>query len=117
MLDFADHLELMPGPVKTVGGPTVGGLRGCFRQIENAGAQRPISLIPFRPGFLSHLRSFNGYDGPEILPFSTRPICLIGADAGQPLEVGVQEIPEIRADILEESGSRFAIERLGLKHA
>src|SRR5205814_4120068 len=28
-------------------------------------------------------RSFNGYDGPEILPSSTRPICLIGADAGQ----------------------------------
>ena len=26
-----------------------------------------------RPGFLSHLRSFNGYDGPEILPSSTRP--------------------------------------------
>src|SRR5213075_1725366 len=36
-----------------------------------------------RPGFLPHLRSFNGYDGPEILPSSTRPICLIGADAGQ----------------------------------
>ena len=39
---------------------------------------------PFRPGFLSHLRSFNGYDGPEILPSSTRHFCLIGADAGQP---------------------------------
>jgi hypothetical protein len=36
-----------------------------------------------RPGFLSHLRSFNGYDGPEILPSSTRPFCLIGADAEQ----------------------------------
>src|SRR5439155_26913726 len=36
-----------------------------------------------RPGFLSHLRSFNGYDGPEILPSSTQPICLMGADAGQ----------------------------------
>src|SRR5713226_257490 len=24
-----------------------------------------------RPGFLSHLRSFNGYDGPEFLPSST----------------------------------------------
>src|SRR6516165_8727130 len=35
-----------------------------------------------RPGFLSHLRSFNGYDGPEILPSSTRHFCLIGADAG-----------------------------------
>src|SRR5436190_8362201 len=35
-----------------------------------------------RPGFLPHLRSFNGYDGPEILPSSTQPICLIGADAG-----------------------------------
>src|SRR5438067_9482734 len=35
-----------------------------------------------RPGFLSHLRSFNGYDGPEILPSSTRLFCLIGADAG-----------------------------------
>jgi hypothetical protein len=35
-----------------------------------------------RPGFLSHLRSFNGYDGPEILPSSTHPICLISADAG-----------------------------------
>src|SRR5206468_10369694 len=36
-----------------------------------------------RPGFLSHLRSFNGYDGPEILPSSTHPFCLSGADAGQ----------------------------------
>src|SRR6202035_2564454 len=35
-----------------------------------------------RPGFLSHLRSFKGYDEPEILPSSTRRICLIGADAG-----------------------------------
>src|SRR5262252_1927012 len=35
-----------------------------------------------RPGFLSHLRSFNGYDGPKILPSSTRPFCLISADAG-----------------------------------
>src|SRR5437763_10885638 len=35
-----------------------------------------------RPGFLSHLRSFNGYDGPEILPSSTHPFCLSGADAG-----------------------------------
>src|SRR5215471_9063172 len=26
-----------------------------------------------RPGFLSHLRSFNGYDGPEILPSSNPP--------------------------------------------
>src|ERR1700724_2049511 len=36
-----------------------------------------------RPGFLSHLRSLKGYDEPEILPSSTRPICLIGADAGR----------------------------------
>src|SRR4029077_3582798 len=36
-----------------------------------------------RPGFLSHLRSLQGYDEPEILPSSTRRICLIGADAGQ----------------------------------
>src|ERR1700688_5048799 len=36
-----------------------------------------------RPGFLSHLRSLKSYDEPEILPSSTRPICLIGADAGQ----------------------------------
>src|SRR5580704_10094719 len=35
-----------------------------------------------RPGFLSHLRSFKGYDEPEILPYSTRRNCLIGADAG-----------------------------------
>src|SRR5439155_8459206 len=41
----------------------------------------PYRFLP-RPGFLSHLRSFNGYDGPEILPSSTRPFCLIGA-AGQ----------------------------------
>ena len=38
----------------------------------------------FRPGFLSHLRSLNGYDGPQIPPSSTCQICLIGADAGQP---------------------------------
>jgi hypothetical protein len=25
-----------------------------------------------RPGFLSHLRSFEGYDEPKILPSSTR---------------------------------------------
>src|SRR5712671_6720159 len=36
-----------------------------------------------RPRFLSHLRSLKGYDEPEILPSSTRPICLIGADGGQ----------------------------------
>src|SRR6202030_2221534 len=41
-----------------------------------------LSRFLHRPGFLSHLRSFNGYDGPEILPSSTRPFCLIGADAG-----------------------------------
>jgi hypothetical protein len=40
-----------------------------------------------RPGFLSHLRSFNGYDGPEFLPSSTRTFCLTGADAGQALGV------------------------------
>jgi hypothetical protein len=39
-----------------------------------------------RPGFLSHLRSFNGYDGQEILPSSTCHFCLIGADAGQPAQ-------------------------------
>ena len=37
---------------------------------------------PFRPGFLSHLRSFNGYDGPEITSSLTRHSCFIGADAG-----------------------------------
>src|SRR5580700_5596571 len=36
-----------------------------------------------RPGFLSHLRSLKGYDEPEILPSSTRQICLMGADVGQ----------------------------------
>src|SRR3981081_3779252 len=36
-----------------------------------------------RPGFLSHLRSLKGYDEPEIIPSSTRPICLMGADVGQ----------------------------------
>jgi hypothetical protein len=29
-----------------------------------------------------NLRSFNAYDGPKILPSSTRLFCLIGADAG-----------------------------------
>jgi hypothetical protein len=31
-----------------------------------------VGRSPFlhRPGFLSHLRSFNGYDGPEILSVS-----------------------------------------------
>src|SRR5580693_6972167 len=38
-----------------------------------------------RPGFLSHLRSLKGYDEPEILPYSTRRNCLIGADAGHML--------------------------------
>jgi hypothetical protein len=33
------------------------------------------------------LRSFNGYDGPEILPISTCPFCLIGADAEQTLSI------------------------------
>src|SRR5262249_45934062 len=41
-----------------------------------------LGRLLHRPGFLSHLRSFNGYDGPEILPSSTSPFCLIGADAG-----------------------------------
>jgi molecular chaperone DnaK len=41
-----------------------------------------LSRFLHRPGFLSHLRSFNGYGGPEILPSSTRPLCLICADAG-----------------------------------
>src|SRR5215831_6200376 len=45
-----------------------------------------LSRFLHRPGFLSHLRSFNGYDGPEILPSSTRPFCLISADAGQPAQ-------------------------------
>src|SRR5262249_47147920 len=34
-------------------------------------------------GFLSHLRSLEGYDEPEILPSSTHPICLMSADGGQ----------------------------------
>jgi hypothetical protein len=37
----------------------------------------------YRPGSLSHLRSFNGYDGPEILPSSTALFCLIATDVGQ----------------------------------
>src|SRR6516162_5818400 len=52
-----------------------------------------LSRFLHRPGFLCHLRSFNGYDGPEILPSSTHPICLIGADAGhgpQGLEFSVR---------------------------
>src|SRR6185436_15534930 len=56
-----------------------------------------------RPGSLSHLRSFNGYDGPEILPSSTRPFCLTGADAGH---VGLS--PESKA------AKQF---RLGLRDA
>src|SRR5262245_39625462 len=36
----------------------------------------------FRVGFLSHLRSPEGYDEPEILPSSSRQICLTRADAG-----------------------------------
>src|SRR5262245_62407551 len=35
-------------------------------------------------GFLSHLRSLEGYDEPEILPSSTHPICLMSADGGHP---------------------------------
>src|SRR6185436_10537076 len=51
-----------------------------------------------RPGSLSHLRSFNGYDGPEILPSSTRPFCLTGADAGQaanPYDLTTREVLSI----------------------
>jgi hypothetical protein len=33
-------------------------------------------------GYSSSL--LEGYDEPEILPSSTRPICLMGADVGQP---------------------------------
>jgi hypothetical protein len=36
-----------------------------------------------RHGFLSHLRSLQGYDEPDILPSSTHPICLMSADGGQ----------------------------------
>src|SRR4051812_508181 len=57
------------------------------RKLPTGGAPDPLHnlLCRFlhRPGFLSHLRSFNGYDGPEILPSSTHPFCLSGADAGQ----------------------------------
>ena len=35
-----------------------------------------------QPGFLSCLRSLKGYVEREIPPSSTRPICLVGADAG-----------------------------------
>src|SRR5262245_51498776 len=36
-----------------------------------------------RHGFLSHLRSREGYDELEILPSSTHPICLMSADGRQ----------------------------------
>src|SRR4051794_39155332 len=35
------------------------------------------------PGFLSHLRSLNGYDEPEILLSSPHRFCPMSADAGQ----------------------------------
>jgi hypothetical protein len=65
---------------------------GGERKLAPAGApdllHNLLSWFLHRPGFLSHLRSFNGYDGPEILPSSTRPFCLIGADAGQRSQKG-----------------------------
>src|SRR5580692_3496485 len=56
-----------------------------------------------RPGFLSHLRSLKGYDEPEILPYSTRRNCLIGADAGHAWDVVGRKVSKERllADIYE----------------
>src|SRR5580693_7672736 len=49
-----------------------------------------------RPGFLSHLRSLKGYDEPEILPYSTRRNCLIGADAGHLMhQLGLVTLDEV----------------------
>jgi hypothetical protein len=50
-----------------------------------------MSLITFSadgfgvPAFCLIFAPSKGYDEPEILPSSTRKICLIGADAGQAL--------------------------------
>src|ERR1051326_7435668 len=48
------------------------------------------------PDFCPIFAPFNGYDGPEILPSSTQPICLIGADAGQPREASANVEIKIR---------------------
>src|SRR6202011_1871648 len=54
----------------------------------------PFRRFLHRPGFLSHLRSLKGYDEPEILPSSTRQICLIGADGGHqpPVPIGKKAV-------------------------
>src|SRR5205085_7778762 len=67
-----------------------------------------------RPGFLSHLRSFNGYDGPEILPSSTQPICLIGADAGQSKRIRREKAAK-RERKCAHSGSSHHASRLEMK--
>jgi hypothetical protein len=44
----------------------------------------------------THLRSLKGYDEPEILPSSTRQICLIGADAGHSFAVATPHRGSVR---------------------
>jgi len=61
---------------------------GCARQWQ--GGEIPFEDKPTArakvAGMSEALPSFfNSYDGPEILPSSTRPFCLAGADAGHPL--------------------------------
>src|SRR5262249_22241276 len=55
---------------------TAGGERG-------GSPSQPALPVAYPAGFLSHPCSFHCDDEPEILPSSTHPICLIGADAGQ----------------------------------
>src|SRR5580658_5414411 len=64
-----------------------------------------------RPGFLSHLRSLNGYDGPEILPISTQPICLIGADAGQSTTT-----PRSPRSSVDRGIHRFSVDQAAIRH-
>src|SRR5262249_37432945 len=56
---------------------------------RNGSSSRLLSpVLSLRHGFLSHLRSLEGYNEPEILPSSTHPICLMSADGGQFRVVG-----------------------------
>ena len=66
----------------------------CLQPKKCRRVARRISLTTRSAGSLTGMdfclifAPLKGYDEPEILPSSTRKICLIGADAGQPRGTG-----------------------------
>jgi hypothetical protein len=61
-----------------------------------------------------NLRSFNGYDEPEILPSSTPPFCLIGADVGQWIPCSLAVQPPIGRLQFHNQGTEWTADASGL---